>query len=216
MIKKGGRYTSNSKRLYDFMDKFWVHCPKCNNHAVIVVPEFLNFRNSVLKCNHCHFSESLSSRTLFSFNTKMRCNDCSSELNPKPIFRKKIPSYIIIKCKDCNASNKIRENWIEVIDKYVSEEKSDPVFGLPLWLRSEFKGEQIWAYNSDHLLEIKSYISANLRERTTHRYKMTMVEKLPNFMKSAKNRQEVLLSLNRMLLKKILTSRSDGLQHWAY
>lgn len=110
---------------------------------------------------------------------------------------------IIIKCKDCHTSNKIRENWIEVIDKYVSEEKSDPVFGLPLWLRSEFKGEQIWEYNTDQLLEIKSYIGANLRERTTHRYKMTMVEKLPNFMKSAKNRNEILLSLNRMLLKKI-------------
>ena len=60
------------------------------------------------------------------------------------------------------------------------------------------KGEIIWAYNQKHLLEIENYVRATLRERTTDRFKMTMVEKLPDFIKSAKNRDEVLKALDRM------------------
>jgi hypothetical protein len=48
------------------------------------------------------------------------------------------------------------------------------------------------------LLEIKAYVGSKLRERSTDRFKMTMVEKLPDFIKSAKNREEVLKAIGRM------------------
>ncbi|MBK6821830.1 MAG: hypothetical protein IPG87_02125 [Saprospiraceae bacterium] len=69
---------------------------------------------------------------------------------------------------------------------------------MPLWYSGSVKGELIWAYNQKHLLEIENYVRATLRERTTDRFKMTMVEKLPDFIKSAKNREEVLKTLEKM------------------
>ena len=59
----------------------------------------------------------------------------------------------------------------------------------------------IWAYNLRHITEIKNYVRSTLRERTTDRFKMTMVEKLPDFIKLAKNREEVLKALERMETK---------------
>jgi hypothetical protein len=50
-------------------------------------------------------------------------------------------------------------------------------------------------------MEIKHYVQATLRERTTDKFKMTMVERLPDFIKLAKNREEILKTLTQMLEK---------------
>ncbi|WP_170172501.1 hypothetical protein [Hymenobacter rigui] len=47
---------------------------------------------------------------------------------------------------------------------------------------------------------LEQYIGAKLRERNQPRY-MTMVEQLPQFIKSAKNRDALLKLLERMKLK---------------
>jgi hypothetical protein len=95
----------------------------------------------------------------------------------------------------------VRENWTETYIKYHNKGIIDPAFGLPLWLVGEIKGDTIWAYNISHLKEIQSYVSAKLRERTTDRYKMTMVEKLPDFIKKTKNRDDIIKVLERLAEK---------------
>ncbi|HQX45015.1 MAG TPA: hypothetical protein PK209_10700, partial [Saprospiraceae bacterium] len=92
-------------------------------------------------------------------------------------------------------------NWESYQLKYHPSGTIDPAFGLPLWYSGIVKGELIWAYNQKHLTEIENYVRATLRERTTDRFKMTMVEKLPDFIKSAKNREEVLKTLEKMQSK---------------
>ncbi len=77
---------------------------------------------------------------------------------------------------------------------------ADPVFGLPLWFQGNVKGDTLWASNQEHLLEIRSYVTARLGERQTMRI-TTMVEKLPQFIKAAKNREAVLKAIERMLKK---------------
>ena len=57
----------------------------------------------------------------------------------------------------------------------------------------------LWANNIEHLIEIQNYVAATLRERTTNRFKMTMVERLPEFVKVAKNRKHILSALEKML-----------------
>ncbi|MFF5493610.1 hypothetical protein [Streptomyces aquilus] len=71
----------------------------------------------------------------------------------------------------------------------------------PLWLRSETRHGEIWAYNLEHLDLIRRFVAAELRERGPwyeHGRKMTAVARLPAWIKSAKNRTEVLRVIDRM------------------
>lgn len=67
----------------------------------------------------------------------------------------------------------------------------DWYFKLPLWLQISCCGETLWAYNYKHLEFIENYVAAKLRERKPHINKST-VSRLPQWIKSAKNRDEIL------------------------
>ncbi len=65
----------------------------------------------------------------------------------------------------------------------------DWFFHRPLWLRTSCAGNELWAYNPDHLEHLRSYVSADLRERASAH---SVVGRLPKWMTSGKNRSEVL------------------------
>lgn len=197
------RYEGEAKRVYDFMNEFAVHCPKCNDEAKITVPHFFKYTDAELKCKHCFFSEKASSRERFKATSKARCIECRELLIININERKEIPPFINVVCRHCNTLNKVKEHWESYILKYNENGIIDPAFGLPLWYQEEVKDEILWAFNKSHLLEIKNYVAAELRERITDRFKMTMVEKLPNFIKSAKNRNDVLKTIEKMEAKSI-------------
>ncbi|MBK6573744.1 MAG: hypothetical protein IPG21_14940 [Saprospiraceae bacterium] len=192
------RYESEPIRLYDLMNEFAVHCPRCQGRANVSVPQLFDFKNGVLKCTACHFSEKAKDRIRYKVSSKAKCRQCLEWLIIDIAERKSIPKYVNVTCEACNTVNRISENWESYQLKYHASGTIDPVFGLPLWYAGSVKGELIWAYNQKHLTEIENYVRATLRERTTDRFKMTMVEKLPDFIKSAKNREEVLKTLEKM------------------
>lgn len=192
------RYESEPIRLYDLMNEFAVYCPKCQGRAIVSVAQPFDFKNGVLKCSNCHYSEKAMDRTRYRPSKKAKCHHCEEWLDMEIGERKSIPKYVNITCKACHTVNKVCENWESYILKYHETGIIDPVFGLFLWYMDSVRDQIIWAYNQRHLLEIENYVRATLRERTTDRFKMTMVEKLPDFIKSAKNRDEVLKALERM------------------
>jgi phage FluMu protein Com len=195
------RYKGEPKRLYEFMDHFFVHCPACNDQAEVQVPHFLDYKNAHLTCKSCHFSEKMENRKRYVLTGKAKCQYCLEWLDLEIEGKKKIPRYVDIKCSGCLKINRVNENWNVTYLKYHNQGIIDPAFGLPLWLVGEIKGDTIWAYNLSHLKEIQSYVSSKLRERTTDRFKMTMVERLPDFIKKAKNRDEILRVLERLAEK---------------
>ena len=72
----------------------------------------------------------------------------------------------------------------------------DPFFRLPLWLRAECcGGHTLWAYNAAHLRLLEDCVAAKLRERSTIRTGMTLVAKLPAWLKAARNRKEILRTI---------------------
>lgn len=73
----------------------------------------------------------------------------------------------------------------------------DWYFRLPLWLQISCCGETLWAYNLKHLEILENYIAAKLRERTK-KGRNSFLSKLPNWMKSAKNRREVLKAISKL------------------
>ncbi|WP_433454275.1 hypothetical protein ACQPXS_39405 [Streptomyces sp. CA-142005] len=83
----------------------------------------------------------------------------------------------------------------------------DPYFGVRLWLQRETRHGRLWAYDLRHLDLIRRYAAAGLRERAPWYdtgQKTTLVARLPVWIKSAKNRDEVLRTVDR-LRKSVLT-----------
>lgn len=88
---------------------------------------------------------------------------------------------------------------------------ADPYLGLPLWLQATCCTNRVlWAYNLRHLDFLAEFVGAKLRERSPepgppqwgtppvwHR-RMTMVAKLPAWLKSAKHRAEILRTIARL------------------
>ena len=71
-------------------------------------------------------------------------------------------------------------------------EPVDPYFRLPLWLQANCCGKLLWAYNAEHLDLLESYVGARLRERRATPGSMSMLARLPAWLKSAKNRDTIL------------------------
>ncbi|PWI14012.1 hypothetical protein DI272_07475 [Streptomyces sp. Act143] len=70
-----------------------------------------------------------------------------------------------------------------------------------LWLETRTRHGELWAYNLAHLDLIRRFVAADLRERDPwyeDGRKMTAVGRLPAWIKSAKNRAEVLRAIDRM------------------
>lgn len=69
--------------------------------------------------------------------------------------------------------------------------------GLPLWLQTPCCGEILWAYNAEHLAFLERYVGATLRERMPNK-NSSLASRLPTWLKSAKNREEVLRGIVRL------------------
>jgi hypothetical protein len=73
----------------------------------------------------------------------------------------------------------------------------DWYFGLPLWLMEPCCGEMLWAYSREHLEILEAYVTAKLRERTNDG-RSSFLSKLPKWIKSAKNRNDILKAIGRL------------------
>jgi hypothetical protein len=76
----------------------------------------------------------------------------------------------------------------------------DWYFRLPLWLQTSCGGEILWAYNERHLAMLENYVAAKLRERTV-KGRNSFLSKLPKWIKSAKNRDEILKAIAKLKRK---------------
>ncbi|MEI5906237.1 hypothetical protein WAK64_04010 [Bacillus spongiae] len=66
----------------------------------------------------------------------------------------------------------------------------DTFYGFNTWLNTNCCGQTLWAYNKEHLHFMEGYILSTLRERVPN-LNQSLASRLPNWMKSAKNREEL-------------------------
>lgn len=145
------RFNDQKKRLDDFDDEIWVHCPKCQKQAFCHKPH--GEPRALLRCSHCGQQQTQS--TLIS-------NHAAS---PIELI---LPAHLYFKAE--------------------------------LWFSKSFKGNEFWAYNPKHLDYLEHYIAAKLREHK-NRTHTTLLEKLPDFYHSKKNRTELLKLIKQLKLK---------------
>ncbi|MEZ4859342.1 MAG: hypothetical protein R2781_11085 [Flavobacteriaceae bacterium] len=186
------RFQDKNSTLNYFTNKVLVECPKCRKRAIVTKEEPVTyFSKSTLKCPNCFHSEK-GRKESFSVELKCHCPNCAAEIEfiiPNVNEKKET---VAITCSNCGTTENYNPRNIEIQWMYLATGKpSDSYFGLPLWLTDNFRGNNFWAYNYEHLEYLKNYISADLREKNGRKHS-TMVEKLPNWMKSGKNREKLL------------------------
>ncbi len=76
----------------------------------------------------------------------------------------------------------------------------DWYFQFPVWLQISFCNEILWAYNEAHLNFIEQYVSAKLRERKP-KINKSLASRLPQWLKSRKNRNEILKAIGKLRTK---------------
>lgn len=104
-------------------------------------------------------------------------------------------------CRHCGLSRQRKKDDPIAFFWGGAQDMLDPYFHEPLWLQTNTRHGQLWAYNPEHLDLLRQYVQATLREHDPWHEpwrKMGLFGRLPAWIKQAKNRDEVLRGLDRM------------------
>jgi len=183
---------------WSYQTEFIVECPKCQ-HAAVVTTESPHYRSTgKLTCTHCNHSERAEDLVRYKVSVRRNCDTCGKPFEKSIPYSKEKINELAFPCPHCGVIRVFEPRNDEFLLPYNTKGlKGDPVFQLPLWLQTDVKGNLFWAYNRTHLHDIKQYVQAKLRERKASSH-MTMVERLPTFIKEAKNRKAILSAIHKL------------------
>ena len=151
---------------------------------------------------HTRFQDT--GETIYSFMDKFlvicpKCHGCAQILLIDS-FNKDWLAPRRLSCMGCGLTKDWHKKKIERLRRGL--DIVDDYFYLPLWLQIPCNGEILWAYNERHLEFIEGYVSAKQRQRRqSEKYgwmNASMFSRLPQWMKSAKNRDMILHSIKKL------------------
>jgi hypothetical protein len=120
----------------------------------------------------------------------IKCPKCT-----RPIEYQTDPdNAAVVKTMACGHCGYIREGYtIDIYKDYWS------LFfrNYELYFQASCCGQTLWANNLAHLNFLESYVEAKLRERVPN-FNRSLASRLPQWIKSAKNREEILKCIRRM------------------
>jgi hypothetical protein len=133
----------------------------------------------------------------FSDEFLVECPKCQSPAQvvfsgePYEIQRINTPKKLV--CSKCGLNKKLTKDEMRVS----IGGSFDMHFRLPLWLQTPCCGDTLWAYNEKHLEFIENYVAAKLRRRKPN-VNQSLVSRLPKWIKSVKNRDEILKAIKKL------------------
>lgn len=199
MEEKGDRYIGPPTTRYHYLNEFQVECPKCAGAALVMTRQSVDTSQDKLICPNCNYREMADERIRYTATVNQACRNCGEAIQINIPNNKEKLAGLKYSCPHCDDVQVYKPGHTVVRLKYPGTYKlADPVFNLPLWFQANVKGDTLWANNKEHLLEIRNYVTAKLRERQVPN-RTTMVEKLPQFIKAAKNRETILRVIDKML-----------------
>jgi len=183
------------QEYFNYHENILVICPDCGEDAV--VKNEYNYKRATLECNHCDLRKTGLDLMIYKAFVNIYCPVCTHPIRYEQGNLKKKPKNIQVRCDECDSSFQVKPKTEECLKSYVKEKGliHDKVFGCPYYFQENFRGKLFWARNREHLLEMENYISSDLRTRLP--YRMQMVERLPTFIKEAKNREAILKILQK-------------------
>ena len=183
------RYTSPIKYLHWLSDTISVVCPNCSKKA-----ELISTKNQDCKfeCKHCFVS--IKRVDLFEYEVKRNCPYCGTQIQYNSQLTTKIKKDIEVSCSSC----KITLCYTPRVSKSRNFWNDGECIEFDYWYQTNFKSNNLWAINLKHIQFLEDYVSATLRERYIHKYGMMLAERLPQFIKSKKNRTALLKALQKL------------------
>lgn len=183
------------QEYFNYYESTLVVCPNCGKDAV--VKNESNYKEATLECRHCDLRKAGLDLVIYKAFVKLNCPICAHPIRYEQGNLKEKPKNVMVKCDECGSSFEIQSKSEKYLNCSPKEEGliHDQVFGCPYYFQADFKGKLFWARNLQHLLEMENYVSSDLRTRLP--YRMRMVERLPTFIKEAKNREAILKILQK-------------------
>lgn len=167
----------------------WVRCPRCDRPAAVTPGGVAPAR---LICAHCGLARSAGRIGAAVPFRGTRCAGCGQTL-PTSDRGARYGSWLVrhVRCRACGAERAYP------VSRPAPDlrEGVDPYFGYPLILTIMVGGHQLWALNALHVDLLARYLEAGLRERTAQSQGMTMMARLPRWMKAARARPAIVAAL---------------------
>ncbi|MDS7956618.1 MULTISPECIES: hypothetical protein [unclassified Acinetobacter] len=203
--------------------EIWVHCPKCQKLAKIIEIKERELETVRVFCTHCTYRKTLQHIHIqtydymsyyFNLNENMAewSGACEVKINAKCIICKEgkykylrqyarkslIPREIVISCNFCLRENRFDDSTYTLRKISYSKVGFDPYYAYRLFLNIAVRQGQICVYNPTHLEILKKFIQADLRERKFPNYNRSYFSRLPAWIKSTRNRKEILKAILRL------------------
>ncbi len=193
-ISPEDRFQDENLTLQTFSRQILVQCPQCQKMAEVKCGEN---GTAKLACRNCSLVKS-NHPVRYQMHLKRNCPKCGELFQLDLDNLEKKEEKIKVTCSNCRDVQVYEPIYMEyrVISQGFGAGK-DNFFGCELWLQTDFRGNVFWANNAEHLAYLKKYIQAKIRERN-NRKGFTLVEKLPTFIKSAKNREALLKEIIKL------------------
>jgi hypothetical protein len=169
-------FMDSGKFLEDFAETMYVCCPKCQKRASV----------TRIPADEEKIKTDISRR--FSW-WRMKGFAATAGRYPRSFSPRKLS------CLHCGYVKTWKGNARD------AKGPCDWYFGLPLWLQTVCCGNILWAFNEEHLNFLEQYVAATHRVKYHVNGQMrnnTMASRLPLWVKSAKNRQQVLKGIARL------------------
>ena len=188
------RYKDEGFRISYFKKEIFVHCPECDKRALVSNDAKSNVK---LICPNCHFRQN-GFKTIYYLEVKFYCSNCAERIE-RCIKSNDKKESVKVQCPKCEITHSYQPRVIPMnVSNFDSKgEEADPYYNLPLWLKGQIKNNTLWAYNYEHLEYLKKYVEAKLRTRSGY-YFMSVAEKLPTWIKSSKNRNDIIKLINKL------------------
>ncbi|MFC7613831.1 hypothetical protein ACFQV2_09915 [Actinokineospora soli] len=164
-----------------------VRCPRCGGRAVASW--------SRVTCGGCGYALADRSPSWPSTSTCTRTAAAAGAgcgLSSGDVAGGVLPHGLPVRCPSCRAVTRLPAMALWRGDGGVPRFR-----GLELWLQIPFRGHVLWAYHEEHLDFLERYVAAAVRERQPNR-NSSVASRLPAWIKSAKNRDDILRALARM------------------
>lgn len=195
------RHRDRGTPLAGYADEILVRCRRCAAPGCVRVSWKPYAWQGSFACTRCDLTLDLATRDWVGplvFLGHRACGYCGHRWLTPRIEEHGFPharhTEVETQCPACRKHTKVP---VKAHPLFPADHAIDPHFGHPLRLVESTRIGVVWAYNARHLVELRAYVSALLRERrgSTNR---SLISRLPRWIKLAKNRDTVLKALDRL------------------
>lgn len=174
----------------------WVVCPRCAGPAR---------HDGSVSCVKCGFSTGSQARraqrlTLIKYSPHCERRQCGASIPSEGVPATRRPKqddtlFAKVRCPTCGHIGRYPAR--PGVDKRHLGDRNSWPRRFPMYLHRSIGGYTLWVYNLEHLKLLEDWLSADLRERGPVAG-LTMMARLPLWMKTAANRPRVVRALAEM------------------